>query len=407
MPAENNATASGSATPSSLPQQWVDYITPFATTLKKSVEEVTAALVPLVGEPGDQAIVLLKDASLSPDADIKSRLNGTPIAVANMAIKQLREVAPAAPAAANLAAANFAVATDLLPTVPTDESWLSALRAGGVLKVEQSTVISAVRAALAHRAGLYEIPDRLVGLMERFAESNAEPAPQEFFKIRQLLLRRHYGDIFEAIDGLDGNFVTQARKNILFQRTDQILWPAMLSFHAQLKGWTEAWNQGASNPAVLVGAIASMISGGTGAGMPPGMMAPPDTGTLRDAADAFNDDMNKVFAGTGVQIAAALAYEASRIKTMLENERLPILIGAANREQMLRQLGVEVSAAYPRLETNLTKFVLGIMKAKDVAAGQEEVHYFGALYMLGMQIPWDQLNFGKRSPRAEPRAGKD
>ena len=123
-------------------------------------------------------------------------------------------------------------------------------------------------------------------------------------------------------------------------------------------------------------------------------MQPPDTGGLRDNAAAVADAVNRVFAGTGVQIAAALAYEANRIKDTLSNPRLPAMIGAANRETMLRQLGVAVSATYPRLETNLTKFVLAVMQAQEQPAGTEELQYFAAMFMLGSQIPWDQLGSG-------------
>ena len=65
--------------------------------------------------------------------------------------------------------------------------------------------------------------------------------------------------------------------------------------------------------------------------MPPGIMQPPDTGVLRDHASAVADAVNKVFAGTGVQIAAALAYDANRIKETLSNPRLPTLIGAVKK----------------------------------------------------------------------------
>lgn len=385
------ATPSATAVASVYPENWVAYITPFATTLGKSVDEVTNLLKGLVGEPGDQAIALLKDESMAPSADIKGVLVGTPTAIANKAIKQLREAATVATTSTTVAFN----ATDILPVVPSDESWLSALRAGGVLKVEQSTVISAVRAALAYRAGLFDIPDSLAKRMEAFADENAEPVPADFFAIRKQMTRRSYAEIFEAIPGLDGNFVTEARKAQLFARIDASLWPSIVSFQGQLKAWVEAWQQGAANPAMMMNAIMSLAGGSTGA-TPPGMMQPPDTGALRDASDAFADNINKVFAGTGVQVASALAFDASRIKETLENPRLPSLIGAANRDQMLRQLGVEVSATYPRMETNLTKFVLGVMKIRDLAAGNEELQYFSSLYMLGAQIPWDQLNSGKR-----------
>lgn len=303
-------------------------------------------------------------------------------------------VEAAAPA---VAGAVSAVSFDgLLPVVPDDASWLTALRAGGVLKVDQSTVISAVRAALAHRAGLFEIPDLLVKAMEKFSDENEEQVDAEFFKLRKMLTRRGYADIFEAIEGLDGSYVTEGRKKQLFERVDQKLWPAIMSFYGALKSWEEAWMAGAANPALMMNAILA-ASGGSVA-LPPGMMQAPDTGVLRDNAATVADAVNRVFAGTGVQIAVALAYDASRIKETLGNPRLPALIGAANRDQMLRQLGVAVSATYPRLETNLTRFVLAVMQAQDQPAGPEELQYFGALFMLGSQIPWDQLGSGMGRP---------
>ena len=115
--------------------------------------------------------------------------------------------------------------------------------------------------------------------------------------------------------------------------------------------------QGAANPTMMMMAL----MGGNAGALPPGLMQAPDTAVLRDAADAVKDSVNKVFAGTGVQIASALAYEAAEIKKSLEDPRLPAMIGVAYREQMLKKLGVAVPATYPRLETNLTKYILGVM----------------------------------------------
>jgi hypothetical protein len=280
----------------------------------------------------------------------------------------------------------------VLPAVPNDASWLEGLKAGGVLKVEQSTVISAIRAALAHKVGLYGIPETLVKLMEAFADENEEKVDPEFFKLRKMLTRRSYAEIFEAIEGLDGNYVTEARKKQFFSRIDEHMWPAIIEFYTRLREWYDAWSKGANNPMFMMTAIMSM--GGAPGVMPPGIMQPPETGVLRDTADGLADKVNKVFAGTGVQIAAALAYDANKIKETLENPRLPALIGATNRDQMLRKLEVAVSATYPRLEINLTRFVLSVMQLKDQPAGNEELQYLGALYMLGSQIPWEQLDIG-------------
>jgi len=303
--------------------------------------------------------------------------------------KLLNSLKPATPVpeAAALGAVSF---DGVLPSVPDDGSWLEALKTGGVAKVDQSTVISAVRAALGNRVGLFDVPKRLVEAMEKHADSIDEPVDPTYFTLRQQLTRRSYAEIFAAIPGLDSSYVSDARKKDLYGRIDQHLWPAILGFYDQLKAWQELWQQQGMNPAALLSMFAS-VAGGGGMGMPPGMMQPPDTNGLRDYADAVNDAINKVFAGTGAQIAAALAYEASQIKKTLEDPRLPAMIGAANRDQMLKQLGVSVSSTYPRLELNLTRFVLAIMQAKDQPAGNEELQYFGTLYMLGTQINWSEL----------------
>ena len=309
--------------------------------------------------------------------------------------KLLSTLKGAAVSTATAAGAVSAVSfTGVLPAVPDDTSWLAALKAGGVLKVDTSTVISAVRAALAHRAGLFEIPKKLAGRMETFADENADPVDPEFFRLRKQLTRTSYAEIFEAIDGLDGSFVTEGRKQQLLARVDEKLWPAIMGFHHALVGWQETWAAGAGNPAVMMSAIASLVGGGGAGVMPPGMVTPPDTGILRDNADAVADAVNSVFSGTGVQIAAALGHEATKISQTLANPRLPALIGAANRDQMLRQLGVAVNATYPRLEVNLVQFVLAVLEVKNQPGGNDELRYFGALFMLGNQIPWDTLGSG-------------
>lgn len=269
----------------------------------------------------------------------------------------------------------------LLPTIQDDTSWLAALKTGGVLKVDQSTVVAAIKAALAKQVGLYDIPSRLSSAMERFADESEEQVDTIFYTIRNQMTRRNYAEVFSAIEGLDGSFVTEERKANLLNRLDEYLWPSIASFNKQLKSWQEDWMQGAHNPAILMMAAA----GGRGT-LPPGIMQAPDTAMLRDATDTVNDSINKVFAGTGIQIAAALAYEASEIKKTLDDQRLPSLMGVTSREQLLRKLDVDVPATYPRLEMNVTKYVLAIMSFNSqVAGGNEELSYLGALYTLGAQ----------------------
>lgn len=276
----------------------------------------------------------------------------------------------------------------ILPSVPDDGPWLLDLKAGGVLKVDRSTVISAIRAALANKVGLFDLPGKLVAAMEKFADANDEQVDPIFFKLRKQLTRRAYADIFEAIEGFEASYVTDARKKQLFDRINQYLWPAIISFNEQLRTWYDAWKSQVADPTILLGAFAAISRGH---GIAPDVQVP-DTGVLHDQADAVNDAINKVFAGSGVQVASAMAFDATQIrKVLMEETRLPALIGAANRDQMLKMLNASVSPTYPRLETNLTRYVLSIFQVKDQPSGMEELDYFKALYLLGSQIPWDNL----------------
>jgi len=131
--------------------------------------------------------------------------------------------------------------------------------------------------------------------------------------------------------------------------------------------------------------------GKAGAMMPPGMMAPPETAGLHDEAEAVINSINKVFGGFGIPVAKALAYDATRIKNVLENPGLPAAIGVTTREQMLKTLGLSVGADYVRLERNITRFTLAIMEFPKITVPNEEYAYLGAMIQLGATIPWDKL----------------
>lgn len=355
------------------------------------VDAVTTKLNEL-GITDSSQVAKIKELGAESIADLEGLTETDLISVGVPVLKARKLVSSLQPKAAPATSAQMdAMSIDtVLPAVPDDASWLNSLRTGGVLKIEQSTVISAIRAALADRYGLYEIPKKLITEMESYVDTTEEQVTDEFWKLRKQLTRKSYGDLFAAIDGLDGSFVSEKRKSELLTRINESLWPTIASFQTHLTGWQESWMQGAANPSMMVAAI--MAAGGNGIGMPPGMMQPPDCGILRDAASAVNDSLNRTFRGTGVQITAALAYEANEIKRMLENPRLPLLCGVPSREMLLKKLKVGVPATYPRMEQNLTRYVLGIMQADKIAAGNDELQYFGTLFMLGSQIPWDDFN---------------
>ena len=298
---------------------------------------------------------------------------------------------PAAPAVA--AAETRAIQSQfeaLLPSIPTDESWLKALKTGGILKVDESSYIAAIRAALADRAGLYSVPDALSKAMEEYADETEEQVDPTFYALRKSLTRRTYGDIFAAIDGLDGTFITERRRKEFLGRIRDNLWPAIAESYRTLDGWYQTWRASFSDPSMLIAAIGGGFSGGA-AGM--SMITPPDTAQLHDAGDTLVDSINRVFRGTGVQVAAAMAYDANVIRNTLEDSRLPSMVGVKNREMMLKKIGASVSSNYIRLEQNLVKYVLAFAK-HDTVTSDVEVNYFVALWQLGAQINWNELGGG-------------
>lgn len=308
--------------------------------------------------------------------------------------------APAAPAA--VAEAAPAVSTpqmasmDVLPAVPDDISFLEMLRVGGVLRIQPVDVISAIKAAIADGVGLYDLPDTIIGRMESFAEEQSEPVGESFWTLHKLVTQRSYGDLLSAL-GVSGNFVSDKRKKVVLQRLKAELWPALQGFQVQLKAWADAWTTGAANPAMALTLLAMAQVGGAGAPLPPGIMQPPETAVLRDAAEAVINSVNYVFAGTGIPVARALAYDAVRIRTLLEEPTLPAAVGATTRDQMLKALGVDVSADLVRLERNASRYALAIMEVPKVSAGTGEYAYFAAMLQLGASIPWDKLGTGSIS----------
>lgn len=300
-----------------------------------------------------------------------------------------------APATTAFTMANY----DVLPSVPDDESWLKALKVGGVLKFNPVTVAGTVSAALASRCGLYDLPKRIVQAMEQFAESLSEPVGPDFFDMQRMLTEHSYAEIFSAIPGATGRYATQARKDALLGKLDQNLWAALTSFHGQLNGWLDAWQKGNANPTLMMSAIAAMASGTP---MPGGLMQPPPTDVLRDAAEGVIEVINKIFAGTGILVATALAYDAQQIRKALENPNLPAHIGAVNRDQMLKQLGVAVTSDYPRLEANVKRYALGIIEFPNVTAGNTELAYITALFQLGSAITWDKLGLDSSGRSSKP-----
>jgi hypothetical protein len=260
------------------------------------------------------------------------------------------------------------------------------LKVGGEMKVGTAEVVSAVKAALADRVGLYDLPKKIVAEMETFADQMSEPVGKEWMALRKLVVRREYAEVLSVLE-TEGSLMTDGRKNALLKKLDLQLWSSLNGFYSVLISWQDSWMKTGATPAMLGMIIAASSTGGK---FPPGMMQPPDTSGLRAAAEGVIDKINRVFSGLGIPIARALAYDAQRIKEVLANASLPSMLGVSTREQMLKKLGVDVSSDYVRLETSISRFALGVVQLPKVPA-DSEITYLGALLQLGAAIQWDQL----------------
>ncbi len=397
MPTSASSESPTGGTPS--PNAWEERIASFAAAVGKNPEEIVNALKPLVGDPGASALEALSDSAAVLIEDLQNVLvtNGPliPLGIFRKHVDKLR--GPRNISSDPIGTSSSTSSFDVLPPVPEDASFLEMLKVGGVLKPEKTEVIAAIRAGLAHKLGLFELPELIVGRIESFAESQDEPVVESFYKLRKLVVSRSYAEVLSVI-GVEGSFVSEGRKKAFLARVDENLWMEVKSFYGQLTSWQESWMATAGNPSMALTMLAMAQSGGRSAPMPPGMLQPPETSAVRDAAEEVINKINRVFAGVGIPIARALAYDANRIKSVLEETTLPAAIGATNREQMLKMLGITVGADYVRLERSVTRFVLAIMELPKVSSGNEELSYLAAMITLGASIPWDKLPDGHTTP---------
>ncbi len=371
--------------------QWVEQVLAFATAVGKTPEEIEKAIITVVGEPSDDALALLADSENATVELLKDAFKdlAIPPAKFNGHLQKLRGKPAVVEAAISAATPNTFDA--VLPNVPDDESFIIALKTGGELKVNPTSVLSAIKAAIADKLGFFNLPKSIKEKMEKFAESIDEPVSPEFFKLQKLVTTRNYADVLNAL-GVEGQFMNDARQNAFLKKLDVNLWGSLKSFYDQLVQYQNAWMTGVSNPAAMMAVIAMGQAGANMGGvLPPGMMSPPDTAGLHDEAEAVVNSINKVFAGVGVPVANALGYEATRIKQVLENPALPPSLGVINRDQMLKSLGVAVGADYVRLERNITRFTLAIMEFPNITDPNKESAYIAAMMQIGATISWDKL----------------
>lgn len=392
--------------------EWNGRIGALAQATGREPKEIELALRPVVGDPSDHALKALESNELTPFGDLRDVLVDKgglmPLATLRQYMPVLRGKAPQLPATVGGGAVGVSGAFDILPTIKGDESLTTAIKTGGILKVKQPlTVLLANRAGVADRYGLFDVPNKLVELMDRHAEAISEPCGKDFYEMMELVRQRRYAEVLSAF-GISAKVVTNTRKNDLLKRVKSILWPSLYNFHRVLLQWKKSWlaDMGENQMLAFVVALSQRTDGEA---MPEDMATPPDTGTLYDAAEDVNDGINNVFSGMRLPVAAALAQEATEIKKFLDKEALPASIGAGNKDEMLKLLGISASASDIRLEQSLAQYSLSILNLPDWRGQKNEYKFLAALLQLGQQIKWDELLGGRPmagGPAPRPAEGR-
>lgn len=374
------------ATDATKGSKWESAIEPFVKRLKLDGKTVTDKILAakLVEAADDNGADVLMDAEAIDAADFRGAFPEAAKGTLNLAIKELRAKAPATKSEAVAAAVPSGVAappiigTFVIPDVPEGSAFLDALSTSKTLTVDEVSIRAAMEALFVDSRNLTEIPEKLAKLMETHADTIEEPVGATFLEVLKFVRERRWADV-----NVDSKLVTKERKKVVLERLRELP-HAVYQFHQVLAGWNEQLKANrAGNPF-------GVLQGGANALYP----APDE---VIAAAEVIVGCLRRAFGGLGVMVAKAMAYEGLKIKETLERAELPSLVGAANREIMLRQLGIDLTNADVRAEKNVARYVIfaATVVNKSLPGGQEGP-VLEALYNLGQTIlPW--MNGGQPS----------
>ena len=353
--------------------------------------EIVAKLTTYVGEEKAKEVaakVAAAGAETHADAALLTETDwtsfGVPLVKARKLVAELTK-ATTAPAPVPDASASAFNAIALLPQVPNDDAFLKLLQVGGTLKMEATDVVSAVRVLFAQRYGLFDIEDKLLEAMERRAEEMEERYPKVYDEVQKSLTRKAHAEVFSAL-GVSGTRVFTERNKKAFLGRLGGIWELLASFNERASAYQQSWMTKMANPGMMM----AMLRGA----QIPGLDAAPDAMPMLDAATGVIDGINKMFAGAGVPVARGLAADAVQLRTILENSELVTATGSTSREEMLRKIGLAVSADAARTEHAVTQYVLSVIKLPEVPITQQP-QYIAAVAELGINVPWDTLRTGR------------
>lgn len=276
--------------------------------------------------------------------------------------------------------------TSLLADVISEEDWMQALEQNGFLNFEDKTYLAGFKAILAMNMGVFSSVEKLEQMVYDYALKNGLPAPLFYYDLQAILTRRKYGMIFAVSNQYNDRYkgvpiyATGDDVNELMGRIKSILIPTVLKTAQDLSDWFMKLNSMSQSDFFMNATLGMNIP----------QNSYPSTAPLYDAGKNLRIQINKTFAGNGIQKALAIHNEYKCFVQVLNDESLPKSVGAVDRDAVLAALGFDPNAAAVRSEKFILQYVMSMINVEKLAAKNEMV-FFRELYSLMRQIDWSAL----------------
>jgi hypothetical protein len=365
-------------------------VDPVPTPAAASTDPVGDKLKELGVEP--KAIIYIKDelgatsvddlSSLTEDDLIAAGLKKLP---ARNVLKALKPATAAAPISIPGARpATSAIAVRLQEPPISAASWLSSLCSIKPQIIQALTVLTGVKATIADVYGYFQLPRKMMKMLQDASDAVGEGVPDLYFELQNLTQARRYGALVSWMQG-KGSACTIAERKRFLQRMNDKFWDALDAFYIEL----DVWRKGRRD---------SMDVGEQIAGAFSGEIQIYDATQVRTAALTLGDSINRVFSGTGVYAATALALDKDGIQEVL-NQIDFRQFGVPSREKLFADLNCAVPPEMIAAENTIAKFAWNAMSIKDTAAGgMDEQKFLIELASLGTGRQWNTMKSlaGKR-----------
>jgi len=370
-------------------------------------DKVADALIPLVGTAlNDAAIELLQNTEDTPTGRLHELL--APIVPTegfrNKAIRNIRAKAEQKPKAAddtntdastNKTAAMPVDIMSLLIQAPSDDDMLKALTTTERPVFEPANIASVIRAAVARRLGVYDLPKTLAEAIRASSRAHHIPNPPIFRVVnREARRRTSVGAIVDDMVSEDqpkSLYVDQADIDRAFKAMDKI-WPVLIDFQVRLRGFrNEAYVASLNMTAQSrIGTPAPDLFGINPLDLV-GIKLDPKP--IVDQVENLVFDLNEIFEDQGLDASRILGERAARFTRILELEGLPAAVGTLDHKAMMSKLDIRITQAMLTDQAKLITWLINVVRLGEIDASRLPAMLV-YLAKIGDEIPWNSISGG-------------